>query len=93
MRPEGAAQRMLTAGLATSILLFVLGLAGYLAAGYGDFPGKILLMATIVLVATPFLTLTAVIAAHIAKREFYNAAVATLVVLLMLLSVVLGLKH
>jgi len=93
MRPEDIAQRVLTVGLAASVLLFALGLGSYLAAGYGDFPAKVLLMATTVLVATPFLTITAVIAAHVARREFYNAAVAIFVFLLMLLSVVLGLKH
>ena len=93
MRPEEAAQKLLTAGLAASMLLFAVGLAGYLAAGCADLPGKILLMATMVLIATPFLTLTAVIVTHIARREFYNAIITMFVFLLMLLSLVLGLKH
>jgi len=93
MKPEETAQRALTAGLATSVLLFVLGLASYLATGCNEFPERILLTATVTLVATPFLTLVSIIAAHIARREFYNAAAATLVAILMLLSVALGLKH
>mgnify|MGYP000082395844 CR=1 FL=1 len=93
MKPEEAAQRLLTAGLAASILLFVVGLTGYLAVGCADLLGKILLIATMVLIATPFLMLTAVIVTHIARREFCNAIITMFVFLLMLLSLVLGLKH
>ncbi len=93
MRPEEAAQRVLTAGLTVSASLFATGLASYLVLGPQPLPYRVLTAAATALVSTPFLTVATLVIAHAARREFYNAVVAATVLLEMLLSVALGYGH
>ncbi len=93
MRPENAAQRVLTMGIVASLLAFSASLAIYALTGSEFLARPVAYVGVGILVSTPPLALVLVLALHVARRERLNALITMAVLTVMALGVTLSLLY